>query len=96
LLAGLLSEDEAADPERVVELIFAPGISTASEVSRLSGRGIGMDVLKSEVTSLGGRIEVVSSLARGRPSGFTCRSPWRSRKPCWSARATGNTRFLRR
>jgi chemosensory pili system protein ChpA (sensor histidine kinase/response regulator) len=65
LLAGLLSEDEAADPERVVELIFAPGLSTASEVSRLSGRGIGMDVLKSEVTSLGGRIEVVSSRGQG-------------------------------
>ncbi|MBK7673393.1 MAG: Hpt domain-containing protein [Candidatus Accumulibacter sp.] len=65
LLAGLLSEEEAADPERVVDLIFAPGISTASEVSRLSGRGIGMDVLKSEVTSLGGRIEVVSSPGQG-------------------------------
>jgi chemosensory pili system protein ChpA (sensor histidine kinase/response regulator) len=61
LLAGLLTEEEARDPTRVVDLIFAPGISTASEVSRLSGRGIGMDVLKSEVSSLGGRIEVLST-----------------------------------
>jgi chemosensory pili system protein ChpA (sensor histidine kinase/response regulator) len=65
LLAGLLTEEEARDPTRVVDLIFAPGISTASEVSRLSGRGIGMDVLKSEVSSLGGRIEVLSSPGQG-------------------------------
>ncbi|MBK7955296.1 MAG: Hpt domain-containing protein [Candidatus Accumulibacter sp.] len=65
LVAGLLTQDEAADPTRVVELIFAPGISTASEVSHLAGRGIGMDVLKSEVSSLGGRIEVLSTPDQG-------------------------------
>ena len=65
LRAGLLRESEAADTARVVDLIFAPGISTASEVSRLSGRGIGMDVLKSEVSSLGGRIEVLSAPDQG-------------------------------
>ena len=65
LEAGLLTADAAIDPTRVVDLIFAPGISTAAEVSQLSGRGIGMDVLKSEVTSLGGRIEVLSSPDQG-------------------------------
>ena len=65
LAADLLTADEAADPAQVVELIFAPGISTASEVSRLSGRGIGMDVVKSEVASLGGRIDVNSSAGLG-------------------------------
>ncbi|WP_300450556.1 Hpt domain-containing protein [Accumulibacter sp.] len=65
LAAGLLTSEEATDPARVVDLIFAPGLSTASEVSRLSGRGIGMDVLKSEVASLGGRIEVASSAGQG-------------------------------
>jgi len=65
LAAGLLSREDALDPARVQELIFAPGISTANEVSRLSGRGIGMDVLKSEVASLGGRIEVVSTAGQG-------------------------------
>jgi chemosensory pili system protein ChpA (sensor histidine kinase/response regulator) len=65
LRSGLLSEEDAADAERVIELIFAPGISTASQVSQLAGRGIGMDVLKSEVTSLGGRIEVLSSAGQG-------------------------------
>jgi chemosensory pili system protein ChpA (sensor histidine kinase/response regulator) len=65
LVAGLLTQEEAADPTRVVELIFAPGVSTASEVSHLAGRGIGMDVLKSEVSSLGGRIEVLSAPDQG-------------------------------
>ncbi len=65
LAAGLLSPADADDTERVVDLIFAPGLSTASEVSRLSGRGIGMDVLKSEVASLGGRIEVFSTPGQG-------------------------------
>ncbi|MEF8727382.1 MAG: Hpt domain-containing protein [Accumulibacter sp.] len=65
LRSGLLSEEDADDAERVIELIFAPGISTATQVSQLAGRGIGMDVLKSEVTSLGGRIEVLSSAGQG-------------------------------
>ncbi|WP_313952065.1 response regulator, partial [Accumulibacter sp.] len=65
LAAGLLTAEDAADEAQVVEMIFAPGLSTASGVSRLSGRGIGMDVLKSAVTSLGGRIEVLSTAHQG-------------------------------
>jgi len=65
LAAGLLTREQAADDDRVVDLIFVPGISTASELSQLSGRGIGMDVLRSEVTSLGGRIEVFSNAGQG-------------------------------
>ncbi|QKS30562.1 MAG: Hpt domain-containing protein [Candidatus Accumulibacter similis] len=65
LRSGLLRSEDADNAERVIDLIFAPGISTASQVSQLAGRGIGMDVLKSEVTSLGGRIEVLSSAGQG-------------------------------
>ena len=65
LAAGLLTREQAADDDRVVDLIFVPGVSTASELSQLSGRGIGMDVLRSEVASLGGRIEVASSAGQG-------------------------------
>ncbi|MCM8594428.1 Hpt domain-containing protein [Accumulibacter sp.] len=65
LARGLITEEEAADTTNVVDLIFAAGVSTASEVTRLAGRGIGMDVLKSEVTSLGGRIEVNTQPAKG-------------------------------
>jgi chemosensory pili system protein ChpA (sensor histidine kinase/response regulator) len=65
LAAGLLNEEQAADEAQIVEMIFAPGISTASGISRLAGRGIGMDVLKSAVVSLGGRIEVLSTPDQG-------------------------------
>lgn len=61
---GLL--DEADTPEdRLAQLIFIPGISTATEVTGVSGRGIGMDVVRSEVTALGGSIEVNSISGQG-------------------------------
>ena len=62
---GLLAADEVAETDRLVELIFTAGISTASELSQIAGRGIGMDIVKSEVTSLGGRIEVDSTPGHG-------------------------------
>ncbi len=63
--AGLLEVDEEADPARLAALIFTPGFTTATEVSQVSGRGIGMDVVKTEVTSLGGRIETLSTPGQG-------------------------------
>jgi len=54
-----LSDSEAAN------LIFMPGFSTASEVTGLAGRGIGMDVVRSEVNSLGGRIETTTETGKG-------------------------------
>jgi chemosensory pili system protein ChpA (sensor histidine kinase/response regulator) len=55
----VLSEDEAAN------LIFMPGFSTADQVTELSGRGIGMDVVRSEVNALGGRIETTTKPGQG-------------------------------
>ncbi len=63
--AGLLQENEEADAERLANLIFTPGFSTASEISQVAGRGVGMDVVKTEVGSLGGRIETVSTPGQG-------------------------------
>lgn len=53
---GLLdvSDAAAASPERLAELAFEPGFSTASNVSRISGRGVGMDVVRTRVRALGG------------------------------------------
>jgi chemosensory pili system protein ChpA (sensor histidine kinase/response regulator) len=48
-----------------MELIFAPGFSTATEVTELAGRGVGMDVVRSELSSFGGRVAVASEAARG-------------------------------
>jgi chemosensory pili system protein ChpA (sensor histidine kinase/response regulator) len=63
--AGLLRPDEPADEGRLIKLIFAAGFSTATEVSQIAGRGIGMDVVKTEIGALGGRIEVHSTPGKG-------------------------------
>jgi chemosensory pili system protein ChpA (sensor histidine kinase/response regulator) len=65
ITAGLIAEDEEIDNDRLVDLIFMPGVSTATELSQIAGRGIGLDIVKTEVTSLGGRIELVSAPGTG-------------------------------
>ena len=65
ITAGLLKSGEQADDERLANLIFTPGFSTASEISQIAGRGVGMDVVKTEVGSLGGRIEISSVPGKG-------------------------------
>jgi chemosensory pili system protein ChpA (sensor histidine kinase/response regulator) len=62
---GLLepgSEPSAAD---LANLIFAPGFSTASSVTELAGRGVGMDVVRSDVVAMGGRIETATEAGKG-------------------------------
>ncbi|OGX51011.1 MAG: hypothetical protein A3G37_00465 [Omnitrophica WOR_2 bacterium RIFCSPLOWO2_12_FULL_46_30] len=56
---GLLTELEAAnlDEKKLLELITLPGFSTAKEVSDVSGRGVGLDVVKIKIESLGGRVD---------------------------------------
>ena len=63
--AGLITTDEATDEGMLIKLIFTPGFSTASEVNQIAGRGIGMDVVKTEIGELGGRIEVNSAAGKG-------------------------------
>ncbi|TCD04100.1 chemotaxis protein CheA [Erythrobacteraceae bacterium CFH 75059] len=60
--AGLIDADEAsrADPRRCAELIFAAGLSTADAVSAVSGRGVGMDVVRANLERIGGAISVTS------------------------------------
>jgi two-component system chemotaxis sensor kinase CheA len=72
---GLLSEAEAAAlPEReALRLIFRPGFSTAEKVTAVSGRGVGMDVVKTNIEKIGGTIEVASQPGRG--ASFTIRIP---------------------
>ena len=61
----LLTTSQATDDEAIANLIFLPGFSTAEEVTELAGRGIGMDVVRSEVISLGGRIKTSSTAGKG-------------------------------
>jgi two-component system, chemotaxis family, sensor kinase CheA len=62
---GLLTEHADPTPEEADNLIFHPGLSTAQAVTDVSGRGVGMDVVRSNVEALGGRITVESTPGRG-------------------------------
>jgi len=64
---GIITEEEAnkISDEEALSLIFAPGLSTAEKVTDVSGRGVGMDVVKSKITSLGGVVEIKSKVREG-------------------------------
>ncbi|KPQ22300.1 chemotaxis protein CheA [Halomonas sp. HL-93] len=61
---GLNVSDTMSD-EEVFQLIFAPGFSTAKEVTDVSGRGVGMDVVKRNIQGMGGRVEIQSKKGEG-------------------------------
>ena len=63
--SGLVPADQPMDDQQAASLIFLPGFTTAAQVTELSGRGIGMDVVRSEVNSVGGRIETSTVAGKG-------------------------------
>lgn len=67
LKKGVLSQEEiqGMDEKEIINLIFAPGFSTAEKVSDVSGRGVGMDVVKTNITKLSGMIDLVSRVGIG-------------------------------
>jgi chemosensory pili system protein ChpA (sensor histidine kinase/response regulator) len=62
---GLIPPNADLSETDIAEFIFHPGFSTASEVTQLSGRGVGMDVVKSEISALGGRVDTASTPGQG-------------------------------
>jgi two-component system chemotaxis sensor kinase CheA len=62
---GLIPADSELSDSEIDNLLFLPGFSTASEVSDLSGRGVGMDVVRSSIQALGGRILISSEKGKG-------------------------------
>ncbi len=62
---GLVSKDDNLTPEEIDHLIFHPGFSTAEAVSSVSGRGVGMDVVKRKIQELGGRCALKSEPGKG-------------------------------
>jgi len=70
---GIVSSDKHLSDGEVFDLIFAPGFSTAEQVTDISGRGVGMDVVKRNVESLRGKVEIASETGRG--STFSVRLP---------------------
>lgn len=62
---GLVKEGDTLNEQQINNLIFQPGFSTADEVTDVSGRGVGMDVVRSNIEEIGGRVEVFSDPGRG-------------------------------
>jgi len=70
---GIVGTEEQLSDEKINNLIFHPGLSTNDEVSDLSGRGVGMDVVRRNINDLGGRVDIHS--VRGVGSTLTIRLP---------------------
>jgi len=62
---GLLAADARPSDRELANLIMAPGLSTAAAVTELAGRGVGMDVVRSDVQAMGGRVETRTNAGRG-------------------------------
>ncbi|MGF2734437.1 Hpt domain-containing protein [Marinobacter sp. DUT-1] len=71
---GLLRADEDLSEREVLQFILQPGFSTAEQVTQISGRGVGMDVVASEIKQLGGSLDIDSTVGRGTT--FTVRLPF--------------------
>ena len=71
---GLMKEDSPLPDKEIMQFIFKPGFSTAEKVTQISGRGVGMDVVHSEIKQLGGSVKLHS--APGSGSQFTVRLPF--------------------
>jgi chemosensory pili system protein ChpA (sensor histidine kinase/response regulator) len=71
---GLIDADAAIEDDDLYQVIMQPGFSTAQELSQVSGRGVGMDVVLTEVKQLGGTLEIDSQPGRG--TSFTIRLPF--------------------
>ena len=71
---GLMRADEELSEREILQFILQPGFSTAEQVTQISGRGVGMDVVGSEIKQLGGSLDIDSALGRGTT--FTVRLPF--------------------
>jgi two-component system chemotaxis sensor kinase CheA len=70
---GLIAPDASPAPDDIHRLIFEPGFSTAAKVTEVSGRGVGMDVVRRNIESLRGRVDIRTETGRG--SAFLVRLP---------------------
>ena len=71
---GLVSADAQSSKHEILQFIMLPGFSTAEKVTQISGRGVGMDVVASEIKLMGGTIEIDSTFGKGTE--FTVRLPF--------------------
>lgn len=73
LLAGLIKPEQHLEHQDILQLIFHPGLSTADQITQISGRGVGLDVVQSDIKALGGHVSVDSVYGKGTT--FTIRVP---------------------
>ena len=71
---GLITPDEEVEPQRLLQFIRESGFSTATAVTGLAGRGVGMDVVNSEIKQIGGSMEIETEGGKG--TRFTIRIPF--------------------
>jgi two-component system, chemotaxis family, sensor kinase CheA len=70
---GIVSKSDNLSDHDIINLIFQPGFSTAEQISEVSGRGVGMDVVKQNIIDLGGKVDIES--VKGEGSTFTINLP---------------------
>lgn len=70
---GLIKKDDHLEKHEIFDLLFTPGFSTASSVTNVSGRGVGLDVVKNEIMSMRGEIDIESEIGLG--TSFTLKLP---------------------
>ncbi|NLM04541.1 MAG: chemotaxis protein CheA [Clostridiales bacterium] len=68
-----LQQSQLMEDNEIIQLLFSPGFSTKDEISDISGRGVGLDVVKNKIETLGGTVEVYSTFGKG--SRFVIRLP---------------------
>ena len=62
---GIIRRDEPLQDKEIFDLVFAPGFSTADQITDISGRGVGMDVVKRNIEKLRGKVEIESTVGKG-------------------------------
>ncbi len=62
---GLIQADQETSEQSLLAVIFGPGFSTATDITQISGRGVGLDAVRGDITGLGGRIEVINAPGKG-------------------------------
>ena len=62
---GIIDERSSLSAEEIIQFIFHPGFSTKEQVTEVSGRGVGMDVVKTNIEALGGQVKVMSKMGEG-------------------------------
>jgi two-component system, chemotaxis family, sensor kinase CheA len=89
---GVVQPDEELTDEQAYNLIFAPGFSTAEQVTGVSGRGVGMDVVRRNIENLRGKCDITSTLGKG--STFSIRLPLTLAIIDGMVLRVGNQRFI--